>query len=192
VVDAISEQGTNIIGFGEMGIANTSASSMIMSYLCNLPIEDCVGKGTGVNNEQLKRKIELLQAAKEHHGELYSAEEVFTAFGGFEMAQMCGAMLAAYEQNMLIMVDGFIASAVFLAASKMNSAIKDNAIFCHLSHEKGHQLLLEYLNAEAILKLDLRLGEGTGCALAYPIIESAVNFINEMASFESAGVSEKS
>jgi nicotinate-nucleotide--dimethylbenzimidazole phosphoribosyltransferase len=165
---------------------------MIMSYLCNLPITDCVGKGTGVNNEQLQRKIELLQAAKEHHGKLYSAEEVFTAFGGFEMAQMCGAMLAAYEQNMLIMVDGFIASAVFLAASKMNSAIKDNAIFCHLSHEKGHQLLLEYLNAEAILKLDLRLGEGTGCALAYPIIESAVNFINEMASFESAGVSEKS
>jgi len=192
VVKNIAAQNTNIIGFGEMGIGNTSASAIMMSYLCDLPIEACVGKGTGINDEQLQRKIEILAQAQEFHGSLTTVEEIFATFGGFEMAQMCGAMLEAYAQNMIILVDGFIASTVFLAAYKMNPSIIDNAIFCHQSDEKGHALLLEYVKAEPILKLGLRLGEGTGCALAYPLIESAVNFLNDMASFESAGVSEKS
>ncbi|NQX91261.1 MAG: nicotinate-nucleotide--dimethylbenzimidazole phosphoribosyltransferase [Flavobacteriales bacterium] len=191
VVENIASGNTNIIGFGEMGIGNTSSSAMIMSYLCNLPIQDCVGRGTGVDDEQLKKKISILEQAKENHGHLKTVEEVFSTFGGFEMAQMCGAMLEASNKNMIILVDGFIASAVFLAASKMDPNIFQNAIFCHESDEKGHKLLLQYLEADPILKLGLRLGEGTGCALAYPLVESAVNFLNDMASFESAGVSEK-
>ena len=191
VVKAIAQNDTNIIGFGEMGIGNTSASSMIMSYLCNLSVEDCVGKGTGVDSEQLEQKTNILKQAKQFHGEIENVEDVFATFGGFEMAQMCGAMLEAFKQNMVILIDGFIATSVFLAAEKINPEIRQNAIFCHESNEKGHKLLLEKLNAKPILNLGLRLGEGTGCAVAYPIIKSAVAFINEMASFESAGVSEK-
>ena len=108
------------------------------------------------------------------------------------MVQMCGAMLEAYKQNMIILVDGFIASTVFLVASKINPSIIENAIFCHLSNEKAHSLLLKYLDVDPLLNLNLRLGEGTGCALAYPIIQSSINFLNEMASFDSAGVSKKS
>ncbi len=191
VVKKLAEKGTNIIGFGEMGIGNTSSSTMLMSYLCQLPIEDCVGKGTGVVNEQFNKKLKVLQQAKKFHGDLDQVHEVLRTFGGFEMVQMYGAFLQAYEEGMTILVDGFIASAVFLAAYKVKPAIKNNAIFCHLSDEKGHQTLLGYLDAKPILKLSLRLGEGTGCALAYPIVQSAVNFLNNMASFESAGVSDK-
>ena len=191
LVKEIASKKTNVIGFGEMGIGNTSSSAMLMSYLCNFPIEDCVGRGTGVNNEQLNKKIELLNQAKHFHGKLDDVNEVFETFGGFEMAQMCGAMLESYDQNMIILVDGFISTAVFLAAYKLNDKIIKNAVFCHHSDEKGHALLLEKIGAEPILNLGLRLGEGTGCVLAYPLIQSAVNFLNDMASFESASVSEK-
>jgi nicotinate-nucleotide--dimethylbenzimidazole phosphoribosyltransferase len=162
-----------------------------MSYLCNLPIEQCVGKGTGLNDEQLQNKIATLKQAKAFHGVKENPKEVLQTFGGFEMAQMCAAMLTAFENNMIILVDGFIASGAFLVAQKMNPLIKTHAIFCHLSDEFGHQYLLNFLQAEPLLKLNMRLGEGTGCAVAYPIIESAVAFLNNMASFESAGVTNK-
>ena len=190
-INQISEKGTNIVGFGEMGIGNTSSASMIMSYLCNLRIEQCVGRGTGLNDEGVATKISILKKAKDKHGEINNPKEVLRIFGGFEIAQICGAMLAAYKKNMLIMVDGFIATSAFLVASKIEPKILNNAIFCHQSDEQGHKLMLEHLDAKPILSLSLRLGEGTGAALAYPIIKSAVSFINEMASFESAGVSNK-
>jgi len=181
----------NVVGFGEMGIGNTSSASMLMSSLCNLPIEECVGRGTGLNDKQLSNKISILKQAKEYHGPIEDPKLVLQTFGGFEMAQMCGAMLAAFEKNMLILVDGFIASSVFLVAYKINTSIINNAVFCHLSDEYGHKLLMSHFAVEPLLKLNMRLGEGTGCAVAYPIIESAVAFLNEMASFESAGVSNK-
>jgi len=190
-INQITEKGTNIVGFGEMGIGNTSSASMIMSYLCNLRIEQCVGRGTGLNDEGVATKISILKKAKDKHGEINNPKEVLRIFGGFEIAQICGAMLAAYKKNMLIMVDGFIATSAFLVASKIEPKILNNAIFCHQSDEQGHKLMLEHLDAKPILSLSLRLGEGTGAALAYPIIKSAVSFINEMASFESAGVSNK-
>lgn len=191
IVHEIFENGCNVIGFGEMGIGNTSSATMIMSYLCNLPIEQCVGRGTGLNDEQLQKKIAILKQAQQFHGNIHNPKEVLQTFGGFEIAQICAAMLSAYEKNMLILVDGFIASSAFLVAYKINPLIKNNAIFCHLSDEYGHQNLLNYLNVEPLLKLNMRLGEGTGCAVAYPIIESAVAFLNNMASFESAGVTNK-
>jgi nicotinate-nucleotide--dimethylbenzimidazole phosphoribosyltransferase len=104
---------------------------------------------------------------------------------------MCGAFLAAAEEKMVLMVDGFIASAAFLCAFKINPKVKDFAVFCHQSEEKGHSLLLKYLEVKPVLSLDMRLGEGTGCAVAYPLLKSAIAFFNEMASFESAGVSDK-
>ncbi|BDS11187.1 nicotinate-nucleotide--dimethylbenzimidazole phosphoribosyltransferase [Aureispira anguillae] len=191
IVDKLSASGCNTIGFGEMGIANTSASALIMSTICQLPLEECVGRGTGVDDEQLQQKIRILKEAQKNHPNLNNAYEVLQSFGGFEIAQICGAMLAAYEQQMLILVDGFIATNAFLVAKTINPKIQDNAVFCHLSDEHGHKNLLNYLEAEPLLKLGMRLGEGTGCAVAYPLLESAVTFLNEMASFESAGVSNK-
>lgn len=191
IVTQLANEGCNVVGFGEMGIGNTSSASMLMSYLCNLPIENCVGRGTGLNDEQLQHKIAILKQAKAFHGNIENPKEVLQTFAGFEMAQMCAAMLSAFENNMILLVDGFIASNAFLVAYKINPLIKNNAIFCHLSDESGHQHLLNFLQAEPILKLNMRLGEGTGCAIAYPIIESAVAFLNNMASFESAGVTNK-
>lgn len=191
IVNSIYEDNCNVIGFGEMGIGNTSSATMLMSYLCNLPIEKCVGRGTGLNDIQLENKIGILKQAQIFHGEIENPKNVLQTFGGFEVAQMCGAMLAAFKNNMLILVDGFIASNAFLVAYKLNPAVINNAIFCHLSDEFGHHKLLNYLNAEPLLKLNMRLGEGTGCAVAYPIMESAVSFLNNMASFESAGVTNK-
>lgn len=192
IVKNIAETGCNVIGFGEMGIGNTSSAAVIMSKLLDIPIEDCVGKGTGVNPDQYQNKINILQKAISNHAEVATDPmRVLQTFGGFEIAMMCGAFLAAAQEKMVLMVDGFIASAAFLCAFKLNPEIKDFAVFCHQSEEKGHQLLLDRLNIKPLLNLDMRLGEGTGCAVAYPLLKSAVAFFNEMASFESAGVSDK-
>jgi nicotinate-nucleotide--dimethylbenzimidazole phosphoribosyltransferase len=193
LVRQVKATGCNVIGFGEMGIGNTSSAALIMSKLLGIPIEDCVGRGTGLDDQQLSQKIVILrEALKIHQNAGSDPVTVMQSFGGFEIAMMCGAMMEAAKHNMIILVDGFIASASYLSAFQMFPAIKNNAVFCHQSDEKGHRLLLNALEAEPVLKLDLRLGEGTGCALAYPILASAVAFFNEMASFESAGVSNKS
>lgn len=191
VVNEIHKNGSNCIGFGEMGIGNTSTASVLMSVLTQIPIEDCVGKGTGVIDEKLKNKIEILSKAISIYVEEKNWESLITYFGGFEILQMAGGMLQAYQNNMLILVDGFISTVAFLIAYQKNPAIKHNAIFSHCSEEKAHIDLLNYLQVEPILSLNMRLGEGSGCAVAFPIINSAVTFLNEMATFESAGVSNK-
>ena len=191
IVEGIANTGSNCIGFGEMGIGNTSTASVLMSLLTGFSIEECVGKGTGVENEKLLQKQNLLKKAIENYSGPNDLKEQLAYFGGFEIIQMASGMLTAFENKMLILVDGFICSVAFLIASKMNPSIIKNTIFCHCSAEQAHQKLLQYLNAKPILNLDLRLGEGTGCAIAFPILKSAEAFLNEMASFESAGVSRK-
>lgn len=191
IVNEIYQSGCNVIGFGEMGIGNTSSASVLMSVVCNIPIEKCVGKGTGLDPEGLNKKTEVLSLAIQKQRKPDTVFKTLATYGGFEIAQMCGAMLQAAENKMIILVDGFIATAAFLITSKINPCILDYAIFCHQSNEKGHALLLEHLGVNPLMKLDMRLGEGTGCAVAYPLIQSAVNFLNQMASFESAGVSNK-
>lgn len=191
VVKEIAETGSNVIGFGEMGIGNTSASSLMMSQLFDIPIENCVGRGTGLNDSQLQNKIDILSKAIEKYPHLKTADEIAQTFGGLEITQMIGAMEEAYHQNMLILIDGFIATVAISVLFKKNSEILNNCIFCHVSDEFAHIKLLELLNQKALLNLNLRVGEGTGCALAYSIIQSAVNFLNEMSSFEDANVSNK-
>lgn len=191
VVSDIALTSCNVIGFGEMGIGNTSPSSLMMSQMFNLPIEDCVGRGTGLNDEQLQNKINILSQAIQKYPNSKSIDEIIQIFGGLEITQMIGAMLEAYHQKMLILVDGFIATVAISATFKKNPEILANCIFCHVSDEKAHQTLLKILNKKALLNLNLRVGEGTGCALAYPIIKSAVNFLNEMSSFEDAQISNK-
>ncbi|KIO53554.1 nicotinate-nucleotide--dimethylbenzimidazole phosphoribosyltransferase [Flavobacterium hibernum] len=191
IVNDIAQTGCNCIGFGEMGIGNTSTASVLMSLLTGLPIEECVGKGTGVENSKLLEKQNLLKKAIENYSGPAELKEQLAYFGGFEIIQMASGMLTAFENKMIILVDGFICSVAFLIASKINPDIIKNAIFSHCSAEQAHQKLLDFLDAKPILNLDLRLGEGTGCAIAFPILKSAEVFLNEMASFESAGVSRK-
>jgi nicotinate-nucleotide--dimethylbenzimidazole phosphoribosyltransferase len=191
IIDDIHKDECNIIGFGEMGIGNTSSAALLMHWACNIPLDECVGAGTGLNTTQIEFKRNILNQALQKHKKPTNAIEALSTFGGFEIAQMCGAMLHSYSKNMLIMVDGFIATASFLCAHSINPNIITNAIFCHQSGEQGHKAMLNFLNVKSILNLNMKLGEGTGCALAYPLLKSAVKFINEMASFENAGVSTK-
>ncbi|WP_163398955.1 nicotinate-nucleotide--dimethylbenzimidazole phosphoribosyltransferase [Flavobacterium fluviatile] len=191
IVETIAQNGSNCIGFGEMGIGNTSTASVLMSILTGFPIEECVGKGTGVTDEKLIQKQNLLKKAIENYSGQAELMPQLAYFGGFEIIQMASGILTAFENKMIILVDGFICSVAFLIAFKINPAIIQNAVFCHCSAEKAHQKLLNYLQAKPILNLDLRLGEGTGCAVAFPVLKSAEAFLNEMASFESAGVSRK-
>ncbi len=191
IVQNIYKQGANTIGFGEMGIGNTSSASLIMHHYLGLPVSECVGRGTGANDEQLKTKIEVLQECSELY-QLTQAEltpqGLLCRVGGFEIAMMTAAYLKAASLKMIILVDGFIATAAFLIAQKIKSDIMKFAIFAHTSGEQGHQKMLSYLQVAPLLDLGMRLGEGTGAALAMPLLQSACAFVNEMASFESAGV----
>lgn len=192
LIGKVAATGCNVIGFGEMGIGNTSAASLLMATCCDLPLERCVGRGTGLSDTHYTRKLELLKQAKAtHNPDPTDTRAVLATFGGYEIAQLNSAILAAYDQNMVILIDGFIATSAYLMAHALRPEIAANAIFSHQSDEKGHQRLLAYLNAQPLLQLGLRLGEGTGCALAYPLLESAVSFLNEMASFEEASVSKR-
>lgn len=186
------EQGTNVLGFGEMGIGNTSSASVLTSKLCGLPLEQCVGRGTGLDDAGLAKKRALLATAIAKHSEATEPLDVLTTFGGFEIAMMTGAMLAAAERCALLLIDGYIATSALLVAASLYPAIKDYCVFAHESGEPGHARQLAWLGVEPLLSLDMRLGEGTGAALAYPLVQAAVNFLNEMASFESAGVSGRS
>jgi len=191
LVRKVYSEGCNVIGFGEMGISNTSSGALLMSYFTNTPIEKCVGRGTGVDDKGLQTKIDTLcEVYKLHTDSISTPMEALTTFGGFEIVMMCGAMLEAASLKMTLLIDGFIVTSALLAAHAMESEILEYCIFCHNSGEQGHQKMLEFLNAEPLLNLGLRLGEGTGCAVAFPIIQSSVNFLNEMATFKSANVSE--
>ncbi|RUA10951.1 MAG: nicotinate-nucleotide--dimethylbenzimidazole phosphoribosyltransferase [Flavobacteriia bacterium] len=191
IVDKKASEGCNIIGFGEMGISNTSSASVLMSKFCKIPIEETVGKGTGLDDKGILHKKSILKEVMELHKDKTKPLEILASVGGFEIAMITGAMLKAYQNNMIILIDGFISTAALLAAHAMENNILDHCIFTHKSDENGHAKMLEFLHADPILHLNMRLGEGSGAAVAYPIIESAVNFLNNMASFESAGVSEK-
>ncbi|MFN3298636.1 MAG: nicotinate-nucleotide--dimethylbenzimidazole phosphoribosyltransferase [Sediminibacterium sp.] len=192
LVNEVAKAGSNCIGFGEMGIGNSSSAALIMHAITGIPIHACVGRGTGANDEQLTIKINTLEKVAAFH-QLHTLGneplKLLCAVGGFEIAMMVGAYLAAAEEKMVIVVDGFIATAALLIAVQIESTVMNNCIFAHSSNEQGHAKMLQHLKATPLLNIGLRLGEGTGAALAIPLIESAVAFLNQMASFEQAGVS---
>ena len=183
--------GTNVIGFGEMGIANTSAAACLMSRLCGVPIDECVGRGTGLDNAGLAKKRNVLASALAHHAVTTDPLDVLATFGGFEIAMMAGAYLAAAEARMTILVDGFIATSALLVADAFAPNVREYCVFAHASNEAGHRRMLDHFGALPLLSLDMRLGEGTGAALAVPLLRAAVAFVNEMASFDSAGVANR-
>ncbi|MDN2665371.1 nicotinate-nucleotide--dimethylbenzimidazole phosphoribosyltransferase [Vibrio sp. 14N.309.X.WAT.E.F5] len=193
LVSRTISNGTNIIMFGEMGIGNTSSASAILSALSNRSADECVGLGTGINNEQFVRKVAVVeQGVARCKGidakEVKDIKEVLAQVGGYEIVQMVGAFLGAYQNKTPVLVDGFIVSVAAYVATLIEPSCHDYMIFAHRSEESGHKILLELLDAEPLLDLGLRLGEGTGAALAMPIIRAAAEFYNNMASFESAGV----
>ncbi|MGI2070757.1 nicotinate-nucleotide--dimethylbenzimidazole phosphoribosyltransferase [Shewanella baltica] len=189
LIERHHQAGCNLVAFGEMGIGNTSAAAAIMAAIMQLDVIDCVGRGTGINSETLERKLMLIELALLlHQSALNGPKSVLACLGGFEIVQMTGAMLAAAERKMLVVVDGFIATAAALVAVQIAPNVRDYLIFAHQSDEQGHQRMLEFLQAKPLLSLGLRLGEGTGAALVLPLIQASVNFYNQMASFSDAGI----
>ena len=191
LVDGAQYRGCNVVGFGEMGIGNTSSAALLMHRMLNLPLEQCVGRGTGLTDEQLANKLTILTEVADRYVSLMDPMAVLSAMGGLEIAAIVGGILRAAENGMTILVDGFITTAALLVARALDPAVLDYCVFTHQSDEQGHRLMLEAINARPLLQLSLRLGEGTGCALAYPLLQSAVAMLTEMASFGSAGVSNK-
>ncbi|WP_298941410.1 nicotinate-nucleotide--dimethylbenzimidazole phosphoribosyltransferase [uncultured Psychromonas sp.] len=191
IVNQQHQLGCNVIGFGEMGIANTTSAAAIMAAILNLTGQECAGKGTGIDQQTVSLKAQVIDDAIKKY-QLTEAEPltVLQTVGGFEIAMMVGAMLKAAELSMLVLVDGFIASSAALVASEMHDDFLQYTQFCHQSDEQAHQLLLTSMSATPLLKLGMRLGEGSGVAVAYPLLVSALTFLNEMASFADAGVSD--
>ena len=195
IVRKLVAEGCNCVGFGEMGIGNTSSASLIMSYVTGIPVEECAGRGTGLSDEQLEKKKAVLREAFRLHLPAIAAKPgaltILEHVGGFEIAMITGAFLQAAESRMLILVDGFIVTSALLLAKLIREDMQDYCFFSHTSGESGHVRMLEYLDAEPLLNLGMRLGEGTGAAMAYPLLQSSIAFLREMASFETAGVSTK-
>ncbi|WP_158970549.1 nicotinate-nucleotide--dimethylbenzimidazole phosphoribosyltransferase [Paraglaciecola sp. L3A3] len=186
-------KGSNVLGFGEMGIGNTATAAALLSVLTDLPAFETAGKGTGINEQQMQLKIALIDTAIKRVQAIYgqqplSAEQALQEVGGFEIAQIVGAMLATAKAGKTIVVDGFIVSVAALLAVQIAPKAQQFMLFAHCSAEQAHQLVLEKLQAKPLLNLGLRLGEGTGAALAIPLIKVAAEFYNNMATFESAQV----
>lgn len=182
-------EGCDLIAFGEMGIGNTSSASAIMSAIMNISAVESVGTGTGIDHPTVIKKQQLIQQALDRHQiEQDNPMDILATYGGFEIVQICGAMLAAAERKMPIVVDGFICTAAAMIAKLLQPNVQDYLIFAHCSGEQGHDKMLQWFEVTPLLNLGLRLGEGTGAALCLPIIQSALAFYNDMASFSQANV----
>lgn len=192
IAQQLAASGCNTLGFGEMGIGNTASASLLTHCLTSLPLADVIGRGTGLDDAGLAHKRALLAQAIANWPERSDAPlAVLARFGGFEIAMLTGAMLAAAQAGMTLVIDGFIVTSALLVAARIDPRILDYCVFSHRSNEAGHRLQLDWLKAQPLLDLDLRLGEGSGAALALPLLRTACALMNEMASFASAGVSEK-
>ena len=197
MVDDCVSEGCRILCIGEMGIANTSPSSIWMHLFCNIPLEECIGAGAGLDLKGIRHKYDVLsQAISNYHKcksgsqfpTLHSSLFTLSYFGGFEMVAAIGAMLRAAEQHLVILVDGFIMTACALAAIQLEPKSRDYMIFTHSGDEVGHRKMLDAMGASPLVSLGLRLGEGTGALCAFPIVDSAVRMVNEMNNFQNASI----
>ncbi|OYD55687.1 nicotinate-nucleotide--dimethylbenzimidazole phosphoribosyltransferase [Thauera propionica] len=195
IAHALADNGCNCVGFGEMGIGNTASASLLTHCLVGAErgadLYTVTGRGTGLDDAGLIHKRALLKQALERSDRPADPLAVLAEYGGFEIAMMAGAMLGAAERRMLVLIDGFIVTSALLVAHAIDPNVLPYCVFAHRSQEPGHRVQLDHLLAEPLMSLDLRLGEGTGAALAWPLVQAAVSFLNEMASFESAGVSDQ-
>ena len=190
LVDDCCAEGCRVLSIGEMGIGNTSPSSIWMHLFGNIPLDECIGAGAGLNNDGIRHKYEVLSTSLERCPSdiKHQTSAIIRYFGGFEMVAAIGAMLRAAEQHLIILVDGFIMTACAVAAIRLYPAAQDYMIFTHCGDESGHKRMLDIVNAKPLLHLGLRLGEGTGALCAFPIIDSAVRMMNEMNNFDNAKI----
>ncbi|MEM7493961.1 MAG: nicotinate-nucleotide--dimethylbenzimidazole phosphoribosyltransferase [Pseudomonadota bacterium] len=175
--------------FGEMGIGNTSSASLVSAKILDRPVVDLIGRGTGLDDQGLERKLELLERAAGRTAQNLEARTALSEYGGFEIAMMAGAMIGAASAQSVVIVDGFIATAAALCAKHMHPGCEANFVFAHRSAESGHSCVLDALGAVPLLDLNMRLGEGTGALLAVPLVKAAAAMLRDMASFDDAGVS---
>ena len=178
----------NVVLLGEMGIGNTSAAAMLFSRLAGRDIADCTGAGTGLDAPAVVRKTALLAHVLERHADAVEPLAALAALGGFEIATMVGALLQAALERRVVLVDGFIVGAAVMVAHALEPAVLQRCVFAHRSGERGHAAMLQHLDVQPLLDLQLRLGEASGAALAWPLLQSACLLLSEMASFASAGV----
>ena len=189
LVDDCIGEGCNVVSIGEMGIGNTSPSSIWMSLFGGIPLDECIGAGAGLDNAGIRHKREVLRKAVEAlPHDRHQVADIIAHFGGFEMVAAVGAMLRAAERHLIILIDGFIMTACALAAVRLYPAARDYMVFTHCGDEGGHRRMLDLLEARPLLALGLRLGEGTGALCAYPLIDSAVRMVNEMGNFDDAHI----
>lgn len=181
--------GSTLLGTGEMGIGNTTPSAAIFSSLLPADVRDVTGRGTGLDDQQMRRKVEIItRALHTHRASLGDPLHTLAAVGGLEIAGICGLCLGGALHRMAVVVDGFISGAGALVAMRLNPTVRDYLFFSHRSHEKGHRIFFEREGIRPILDLDLRLGEGTGAAIAMQVIEDALRIFNEMATFQEVGI----
>jgi len=182
---------TDAVCFGEIGIANTASASIIAHKILNIPLPDLVGPGTGLDDAGVQHKLAVLTQAANRTPTPLDTQTALTQYGGFEITMMTAAIIAAANTKRLVIIDGFIATAAAIAAINTDPSITNALVFSHRSGERGHDAMLKALNAKPLLDLDMLLGEGTGALLAWPIIKAAAAILNNMATFQSAGVSTK-
>jgi nicotinate-nucleotide--dimethylbenzimidazole phosphoribosyltransferase len=194
-IDVLSEEagnGLDIVATGDMGIGNTTASSAIAAAVLGFPVPEVVGRGTGIDDEGLERKIRVIERALAlNQPKADDALDVLHKVGGLEIAGLAGVMIAAAGRRIPVVVDGFISTAAALIAAGLAPRLRDYLISAHHSVEIGHQAMLTHLNLMPLLDLNLRLGEGTGAALAFHLLEASTRILREMATFGEAGVSDK-
>jgi len=184
--------GIDIIGTGEMGIGNTTPSSAIAAVMTGKAVEDVTGRGTGIDDKALAHKVEVIKKVIEVNKPVpKDAIDVLYKIGGFEIGGLVGVILAAASKRVPVVIDGFISGAAGLIAYQLEPKVKDYMVAAHCSVEQGHKIILDYIGLKPLLDLDLRLGEGTGAALAMNIVEAAVKILTDMATFQSASVSER-
>ena len=203
LVDDCVKEGCRVLCIGEMGIGNTSPSSIWMSLFGDIPLKDCIGAGAGLDNDGIRHKYEVLSKALANNCQLSTVrtaegrllptgrkncQSILRSFGGFEMIAAIGAMLRAAELHLIILVDGFIMTACALGAIRLYPASQDYMIFTHCGDEVGHKMMLDIVDAKPLLHLGLSLGEGTGALCAYPLVDSAVRMMNEMNNFDKAKI----
>jgi nicotinate-nucleotide--dimethylbenzimidazole phosphoribosyltransferase len=183
-------QGYDLLGTGDMGIGNTTSSAAICAIFTGLPVEEVVGRGTGVDDDRLSHKTNVIRdALARHKPDASNPLDVLTRVGGFEIGAIAGLILGAASRRIPVVVDGFISGAGAMIATGLEPACRDYLFFSHVSRERGHRRMLEFFDAHPILDLDMCLGEGTGAAIAMDVITAAVRVYNEMATFDSASVS---
>jgi nicotinate-nucleotide--dimethylbenzimidazole phosphoribosyltransferase len=182
---------SNVVVLGEMGIGNTASAALLMHGLTGIPIHDCVGRGTGLDDRGFSRKKELLTAAWARRPPPVAPAELLREFGGYEIAMMTGAALAAAARRMLIVVDGFTVTASVALAARIDPNVLGYCVFAHCSAERAHRAVLAHIGVQPLLDLEMRLGEGTGAALALPLVRAAAALFTEMATFDGARVSGK-